>query len=101
MSMLPEGDVRTVVSSSKTALDCCNGLPLVQVLTVIYITAIVRSVFKFKATISRAWFTVRELSMGCRAWEAVSERAAEQAVPPDQLTPHRIAVLPVLLRCFC
>lgn len=54
MSMLPEGDVRTAVSSSKAALDCCNGFSLVQVLTVIYITAIVRSVFKIKATISRA-----------------------------------------------
>lgn len=69
VSMLPEGDVRTVVSSSKAALHCCNDLPLVQVLTVIYITATVRSFFKIKATIPRAWFTVSELSMGCRAWE--------------------------------
>lgn len=45
VSVLPEGEERTVVSSSKAALCCCNGLPLVQVLTVISVTAIVRSFF--------------------------------------------------------
>lgn len=45
--MLGEGEVRTIVSRSKTALCCYNGLLLVHVPTVVSIAAIAKRFIRY------------------------------------------------------
>lgn len=100
--MLQEGDARTVVPSSEAALHCCDCLPVVQVLTVISVTAIVRSFLNHKLRflehdlewVSSAW--------AAELWEAGAPTAQQSRLCPlDQLMPPVTAVLPFPLRSFC
>lgn len=47
-----------------------------------------QKLFKIKAMISRAWFTVSKLSMGCRAWEAGALTAQQSRLCPPTSSHH-------------
>lgn len=91
--MLQRGDVRTLVSSTEAALCCCNGLPLLQALTVISITAIARSFLKYKLQFLGCglWWVLHRLQSCGQQGLWLCSRT--DCAPPSQLTPLAIAVL--------